>query len=85
MQFPESEMEEFSRQEEVWFGLNALVDHWREELGGVSEDGWISHERYEKGVRKERELKETLRSQAEGDEEDIRLLERGWPFGNREE
>ncbi|KZF26474.1 kinase-like protein [Xylona heveae TC161] len=85
VQFTDAELDGFAEQEELWFNLNKLVNHWREEIGGVSEDGWVSNEAYDDAVRKVAELKESLVAQAEGDEEDIRLLERGWLFRDREE
>lgn len=39
VQFTEAELNDISNQEQVWFRLNTLVNHWREELGGVSEEG----------------------------------------------
>lgn len=66
----------FKEQEQTWFGLNALMEHWREDLGGVNEDGWVHHERYEEAVRKAKGLKEQLTATAEGDVEDIELLNR---------
>ncbi|KAL2217191.1 phosphotransferase enzyme family protein [Thermoascus aurantiacus ATCC 26904] len=70
VQFTEAELNDFSNQEQVWFRLNTLVNHWREELGAV---------------RKVKELKQSLVDTAEGDEEDSELLERGWPFRDHEE
>jgi len=83
--FPDSEQNTFFEQEELWFSLNKVVNHWQEQLGGVAEDGWISNEQYEEAVQKAAELKASLVAQAEGDEEDIRLLEKGWLFRDREE
>ncbi|WEW56252.1 hypothetical protein PRK78_001691 [Emydomyces testavorans] len=85
VEFKPQELEEFQKQEEIWFCFNAVVNQWRDELGGVNEDGWISNEQYGNAVRKARELKETLILEAEGDEEDIVLLNRRWPFGDQEE
>lgn len=53
---------------------------WREQIG-VSEDGWVGNEQYEDAVRKVAELKESLVAVAEGDQEDIGLLERGGHSG----
>lgn len=57
---------------------------WQEQVG-VSEDGWVSNEHYDEAVRKVAELKAFLIAIAEDDEEDIRLLEKGWLFRDREE
>lgn len=51
----------------------------------MSEDGWVSNEHYDEAVRKVAELKAFLIAIAEDDEEDIRLLEKGWLFRDREE
>ncbi|KAK2731594.1 Phosphotransferase enzyme [Onygenales sp. PD_40] len=79
--FSDAEIQDFHEQEQTWFSLNTLVNQWREEeLGGVGEDGWVSHERYDEAVRKLAELKGRLIETADGDVEDLELLQRGWPF-----
>jgi hypothetical protein len=85
VQFTDAELEGFQEQEQLWFDLNKLVNHWRDQIGGVNEDGWISNEQYDDAIQKVAELKASLVASAEGDEEDIRLLERGWLFRDREE
>jgi hypothetical protein len=85
VQFTDAELEGFQEQEQLWFDLNKLVNHWRDQIGGVDEDGWISNEQYDEAIQKVAELKASLVASAEGDEEDIRLLERGWLFRDREE
>lgn len=47
-------------------------------------DGSVN-ERYDESVQKIAALKASLRASAEGDEEGIRLLEKGWLFRDREE
>ncbi|KAE8350091.1 kinase-like domain-containing protein [Aspergillus coremiiformis] len=84
VQFSDAEREEFAGQEELWFQLNAAVNLWRDEIGGVSEDGWISNELYEDACRKVAELKASLIAIDEEDKEDIALLEKGWPFRDHE-
>lgn len=85
VQFTGSELDGFHEQEQLWFNLNKLVDHWRDQIGSVNEDGWISNERYDDAVHKVAELKASLVASAEGDEDDIYLLEKGWLFRDREE
>ncbi|PKY05244.1 phosphotransferase enzyme family protein [Aspergillus campestris IBT 28561] len=85
VQFTPAELDGFHDQEQLWFDLNKVVNHWREEIGGVSEDGWICNERYDETVQRAAELKASLVATAEGDVEDIRLLEKGWLFRDREE
>ncbi|PTU23284.1 hypothetical protein P175DRAFT_0515195 [Aspergillus ochraceoroseus IBT 24754] len=79
-----SELDGFTEQEQMWFDLNKLVNYWRDEIG-INEDGWVSNDRYEDTVRKTTQLKESLVEAADGDEEDIRLLNEGWMFRDREE
>ncbi|KAJ0422250.1 kinase-like domain-containing protein [Aspergillus carlsbadensis] len=69
VQFSDAEMEEFCVQDELLFAMNNAVNQWLDRVGGASEEGWISNDRYEDA----------------GDEEDIRLLEKGWLFRDREE
>ncbi|KAE8332170.1 kinase-like domain-containing protein [Aspergillus sergii] len=85
VQFTNAELEELFEKEEQLFQLNAVVNLWREQIGGASEDGWISNERYESARQKVVELKESLIAIAEEDQEDIALLEKGWPFRDHEE
>ncbi|KOC13488.1 hypothetical protein AFLA70_11g005480 [Aspergillus flavus AF70] len=84
VQFTNAELEEFFEKEEQLFQLNAVVNLWREQIGGASEDGWISNENYESARQKVVELMESLIAIAEGDQEDIALLEKGWPFRDQE-
>ncbi|RFU30175.1 hypothetical protein B7463_g6170, partial [Scytalidium lignicola] len=85
VKFTDAELDGFQEQKQLRFELNSVVNHWRDEIGGISEDGWMSDERYDDVVRKVAELKASLLATAEGDEEDIRLLEKGWLFRDREE
>lgn len=84
VQFTDAELDGFAEQEQMWFDLNKLVNYWRDEIG-VNEDGWVSNDQYEDAVRKTAQLKDSLVEAAEGDEEDIRLLNEGWMFRDREE
>ncbi|KAK2744259.1 Phosphotransferase enzyme [Myotisia sp. PD_48] len=78
------DVEEFEKQEEILFGLNATVEHWRAQLG-VNEDGWIHDGQYEDAVKGVQELKNHLLAIADGDEEDIELLHKDWMFRDYEE
>lgn len=83
IEFSEQEVEEQSENEEMWYNLNRLVEHWRNEMGGLSEEGWIRNEQYEYAVGRN----ESLRAEfAEGGSVDeLGKIERGWPFRNHEE
>ncbi|KAL4913316.1 phosphotransferase enzyme family protein [Aspergillus aurantiobrunneus] len=83
-QFTDDEMEGLPQQEQLWFNLNKLVTQWHDQIG-INPDGWVSNGRYAEAVRKIRELKAGFIDIADGDEEDIYLMEKGWPFRDREE
>lgn len=85
VQFAEDELQDFHNQEQTWLDLNNVMNQWREQLGGVSEDGWVSNENYDESVQEAAQLKAALLASAEGDQEDIRFLQKGWPFRDREE
>lgn len=53
VQFTTEEYNRFFEQEKQWFELNAVVNLWREQIGGINDDGWVSNEDYEDAVRKE--------------------------------
>lgn len=61
------------------------MNYWREQIGVLNEDGWVSNGLFEEAIQKSDELKRDLIASAEGDEEDIDLLMKGWPFRDREE
>ncbi|GKZ45198.1 hypothetical protein AbraIFM66951_007786 [Aspergillus brasiliensis] len=52
----------------------AMVSQWHDQVGGISEEGWISNKNYDETVQRVAELKSALIASAEGDKEDIRLL-----------
>lgn len=85
VKFTNTEIDGFSEQEQLWFDLNKVVNYWKEQVGGVSEEGWVSNEGYEEAVRKVAELKASLIADTEGDEEVIALLQKGWLFRDRDE
>ncbi|KMU77929.1 hypothetical protein CISG_06772 [Coccidioides immitis RMSCC 3703] len=47
-------------QEPTWFQMNSLVEYWKSELQGLSDDGWVRTEAYEDVVKKNMELKKVL-------------------------
>ncbi|KAM5429254.1 hypothetical protein McanCB21832_007828 [Microsporum canis] len=78
------ELEEFLKLEEIWHYFNAVVNHWRDKLG-IGEDGWVSSENYGSAMKGIQELKQDMINKAEGDEEDIFLINKGWPLDDHEE
>lgn len=67
----------FHEQEEIWFGLNMVVEYWQDQTG-VGENGWVSNERYDNTVERARQLNDNL-------EEDIALLNKHRLFRDQEE
>ncbi|KAK2766230.1 Phosphotransferase enzyme [Arachnomyces sp. PD_36] len=84
VKFKQDELETFHKCEEIWFALNAVVNQWRDQIG-INEDGWVNNEGYEDAVRRAGELRDNLVVEMDGDEEDIALLNKGWPFRDHEE
>lgn len=81
-QFTEAELKEHS-EEPTWFDLTALVNHWRDELGGMNEEGWVRPEMYDQALEKNRALRAKFCSEAEPDE--VEQVTKGWPFQDKEE
>jgi hypothetical protein len=77
------EVSDQAEKEEMWYKLNQLVAHWREELGKISEEGWIPAEQYEAAVKRNKELKAEFADGGSPDE--IQKIERGRPFKDRAE
>ncbi|OBT62476.1 hypothetical protein VE03_07985 [Pseudogymnoascus sp. 23342-1-I1] len=75
----------FYELEENWFKGNILVEYWKERvLGGVGGDGWVKSDVFEGVVERNRELKKEWIDMGD-DDEDRALVERSWPFDDREE
>ncbi|GLA63040.1 phosphotransferase enzyme [Aspergillus tubingensis] len=85
VKFSAGELNDFHDEEQTWLNLNKVTSQWYDQVSGVSEEGWVSNERYDETVQRVAELKSALIASAEGDEEDIRLLEEGWLFRDRDE
>lgn len=85
VEFSEDEVKDFESLEETWFGLNKLMEYWRGNIGVSSENGWVANGEYEDAIRKVEELRASLTKMADGDEEDLVLVRRGWAFRDREE
>jgi hypothetical protein len=81
--FTEAELKEHSEDEPTWFDLTALVNHWRDQLGGMSEEGWVRSEMYDHALERNQALKEKFSNDAEPDE--IEQVTKGWPFQDKEE
>lgn len=83
IKFSEEETRKQTEDDEMWCNLNALVEHWRSELGGISEEGWVRSEEYEHAIRRNQSLIEKFSK--DGSEDELAKLERGWPFKDCEE
>ncbi|KAJ5088888.1 serine/threonine protein kinase [Penicillium angulare] len=81
--FSEEELAEQSENEPMWYKLNSLVSHWRDELGGISDEGWVSTEKYDHAVKRNHELKAEFSEGASAAE--LENIQRGWPFQDHEE
>ncbi|KAJ6110161.1 serine/threonine protein kinase [Penicillium sp. IBT 16267x] len=81
--FSEEELAEQSENEPMWYKLNHLVSHWRDELGGMSEEGWVSTEKYDHAVKRNDSLKAEFSEGGSADE--LENIKRGWPFQDHEE
>ncbi|PWY88005.1 phosphotransferase enzyme family protein [Aspergillus sclerotioniger CBS 115572] len=76
--FSAQEIRDQTENEPMWCNLNTLVSHWRNELGGISEEGWLPAEKYDAAVKRNESLKAELSDGGSPDE--LQKIERGWPF-----
>ncbi|KMU86855.1 hypothetical protein CIHG_04795 [Coccidioides immitis H538.4] len=67
--FARSEIDMHYEQEPTWFQMNSLVEYWKSELQGLSDDGWVRTEAYEDVVKKNMELKKVLLDGSDTQEE----------------
>lgn len=84
VKFSEQEKADFYEPEEQWFKFNVLTEYWHSNLDGLSKDGWVRNESYDKVA----VLNEEFRAEwlARGDDDDDGfLVEKGWPFQDHEE
>ncbi|EGD94835.1 hypothetical protein TESG_02337 [Trichophyton tonsurans CBS 112818] len=58
--FTDAELKKHSKDEPMWIDLTALVNYWRDELGGLSEEGWIRSEMFDHAMKKNKELKKKI-------------------------
>jgi hypothetical protein len=85
VQFDKTELDEFAENEDSWLKMSIAVEQWRKRVCNMTEEGWVRNEDYEEAKKKLEDLKEEIRLQCEGDEEDIQAFQAGWPFRDREE
>lgn len=67
----------------MWYILNTLLRHWRDELGGLSEGVCLPADRHEFAVKRNETLKAEFSKGGSPDE--LEKTRRGWPFQDREE
>lgn len=84
IKFTVAGLEGFLDEEELLFSLNKLDRHLQGQIGS-SDDGWVKNERYGEAARKVEELKASFLEVAEGNQDDIHLMETGSPFRDCEE
>ena len=82
LDFSIAELERHSEEEPAWFDATAPVNYWREELGGLSEEGWVRTEMYEYAVKENEALRAKFFGGAVSDERE--KITRGWPFQDKE-
>ncbi|PLB51514.1 serine/threonine protein kinase [Aspergillus steynii IBT 23096] len=83
IEFSEQESDDQTENEPMWYNLNALVSHWRDELGGLSEEGWLPSDKYDSAVKRNESLKAEFAEGGSPDE--LEKIRRGWPFQDHEE
>lgn len=83
IKFSAQEAREQAENEPMWYKLNELVSHWRDELGGLTEEGWIPAEKYDSAVKRNKSLKAEFSEGGSADE--LEKIKRGWPFQDHEE
>ncbi|GBF63939.1 hypothetical protein TMEN_6607 [Trichophyton mentagrophytes] len=81
--FTDAELKKHSKDEPMWIDLTALVNYWRDELGGLSEEGWIRSEMFDHAMKKNKELKKKFINDADPDE--VEKVAKGWLFQDKEE
>lgn len=81
--FTEEETSKHYEDESMWFNMNMLLNHWRDSMGGVNEEGWVRTEAYALAVERNKQLK--AQCIGEADPHEIDSIESGWPFRDREE
>lgn len=60
------------------------MEHWKEQLDGMSRDGWVRSEVFEGAAKRNRELKKEWIEMGD-DDENRACVEGFWPFDDREE
>ncbi|KAF3484166.1 uncharacterized protein GIQ15_03490 [Arthroderma uncinatum] len=83
IEFTEVELQNHFEHEPTWFEYTALVNYWREEMGGMNDEGWVQSEVYDHAVEKNKELKTHFYDGADADE--VEKVTLGWPFQDTEE
>ncbi|RMZ75887.1 hypothetical protein DV738_g5227, partial [Chaetothyriales sp. CBS 135597] len=83
--FDQAELDKFAEVEDVWLRMNVLMEQWRARICNMTEEGWVRNEDYLVAKQRLEELKEEVRLQCEGDDEDIQAFQTGWPFRDRKE
>ncbi|RAK92858.1 phosphotransferase enzyme family protein [Aspergillus costaricaensis CBS 115574] len=81
--FSEQEVNDQAESEQTWYNLNILINQWRDELGGLSEEGWLPAQRYEAAMKRNKSLMAEFSDGASPDE--LEKVKRGWPFQDHDE
>ncbi|GAA82961.1 hypothetical protein ASPFODRAFT_59945 [Aspergillus luchuensis CBS 106.47] len=81
--FSEQEANDQAESEQTWYNLNILINQWRDELGGLSEERWLPAQRYEAAVKRNKSLMAEFSDGASPDE--LEKLKQGLPFQGHDE
>ena len=85
LKFDQADLDKFAEIEDDWLAMNVAMEQWRGRICNMTEDGWVRNEDYSLAQRRLEELKEEVRQQCEGDSEDMKAFQSGWPFRDRKE
>jgi hypothetical protein len=74
-----------AEQEGCWMKMSVLEEQWRRRICGMTEDGWVSNEGFDKARGKMEEIKREAIEICDGDKGDLKVLRRGWPYRDLDE
>lgn len=83
--FSPADQNAFQELQEQWSNFTMYMADRRTRVCGMTEEGWVREKDYEEAKKRLEELKEEMRTMADGDEGDLQAMERGWPYRDRDE
>lgn len=85
VKFDQGELNKFMEDEKDWVAMCMMEELWMQRVCGMTGQGWVTNETYEKAKIELEQLTREIRQECEGDEGDIQAFNKGWPFRDREE